>query len=117
MAGGAENERWAVSVGEDGNVEVNRDVTEDRSGSGMLDGRWNFSWDECRVSDKEDTEICEVMSLVGLVDNTWSEVALSSEEKTGKRVVMQVMFVILVEQSENLVKNVRFWVEGCCWGW
>ena len=85
MAGGAENEGWAVSVGEDGNVEVNRDVTEDRSGSGMLDGRWNFSWDDCRVSDKEDTEICEVMSLVGLVDNTWSEVALSSEEKTWQK--------------------------------
>ena len=39
------------------------------------------------------------MSLVGLVDDIWSEVVLSGEEKLGERVVIQVMFEILVEQS------------------
>ena len=35
---GAENDRWAVGVGEDGEVGVYGDVTADRSGCGMLDG-------------------------------------------------------------------------------
>ena len=38
VGGGAENEGWAVSVGEDGKVGVRGDVTVNRSGSGMLDG-------------------------------------------------------------------------------
>ena len=39
------------------------------------------------------------MSLVGLVDDIWSEVVLSGDETLGERVVIQVMFEILVEQS------------------
>ena len=38
-----------MGVGKDGKVGVHGDVTVDRSGSGMLDGGWNFSWDDCRV--------------------------------------------------------------------
>ena len=52
--GGAENEEWTVCVGEDGKVGVHGDVRVDRSGSGVLDGDWNFSWDDCGVSDKKD---------------------------------------------------------------
>ena len=63
--GGAENKEWAVSVGEDGNVGVHGDVTGDKSGSGRIDCGWNFSWDECGVSDEEGREVGEVMSLVG----------------------------------------------------
>ena len=70
-------QEWAVGVGEDGKVGVYGDVTVGRSGSGMLDGSWNFSWDECGVSDKEDTEVGEVMSLVGLADDIWSKVEWS----------------------------------------
>ena len=39
------------------------------------------------------------MSLVGLVDDIWSEVVLSGDETLSERVVIQVMFEILVEQS------------------
>ena len=39
------------------------------------------------------------MSLVGLVDDIWSEVVLSGGETLDERVVIQVMFEILVEQS------------------
>ena len=61
--GGAENEEWVVRVGEDGKVGVHGDVTVDRSGSEMLDGGWNFSWDDCGVSnEEEDAEVGEVMS-------------------------------------------------------
>ena len=38
VGGVTENERWAVSVGEDGKVGVHGDVTVDRNGSGILDG-------------------------------------------------------------------------------
>ena len=38
--GGAENKEWVVGVGEDGKVGVHGDVAVDRSGRGMLDGRW-----------------------------------------------------------------------------
>ena len=41
------------------------------------------------------------MSLIGLADGIWSEVVLSDEKNLGERVVMQSMFVILVQQSEN----------------
>ena len=58
-----------------------------------------ISWDDCGVSDEEDIEGGEVMSLVGLVDDIWSEVVLSGDETLGERVVIQVMFEILVEQS------------------
>ena len=78
-------QEWAVGVGEDGKVGVYGDVTVGRSGSGMLDGSWNFSWDDCGVSDKEDTEVGEVMSLVGLADDIWSKSwmvkNLNAEEK------------------------------------
>ena len=70
----AENKEWVVGVGEDWKVEVHGDVTVDRSRSGMLDGGWNFIWDDCGVSVGEDVEVCEVMSLVGLEDGIWSEV-------------------------------------------
>ena len=66
------NEAWDVGVGENGNVRVHRDVAGDRSG--RLDYGWNFSWDECGVSDKEDR--------VGSVDDKWSKVVSSSEENT-----------------------------------
>ena len=79
--GGAENKEWVVGVGEDGKVGVHGDVTVDRSGSGMVDGGWNCIWDDCGVSDEEDAEIGEVMSLVGLADEIWSEVVLSDGEK------------------------------------
>ena len=46
--GGAENEGWAVGVGEDGKVGVYGDVTVDRSESGMVDGGWNLRWDNLR---------------------------------------------------------------------
>ena len=58
-----------------------------------------ISWDDCGVSDEEDIEGREVMSLVGLVDDIWSEVVLSGDETLSERVVIQVMFEILVEQS------------------
>ena len=67
----------------------------------MLDDGWNFSWDDCRVLDEEDAEVGEVISLVGLADGIWSEVVLSGKEIIGERVVMQLMFVILMDQSEN----------------
>ena len=56
--GRAENEEWVVLVRGDRKVGVHGDVTVDRSGSGMLDGGWNFSWDDCAV-------VGQVMSLVG----------------------------------------------------
>ena len=72
--GGAENKGWVVGVGEDGKVEGYGDVTADRSGSGMLDGGWNFIWEDCGVLIEEDAEVGEVVSLVGLTDGIWSEV-------------------------------------------
>ena len=60
-----------MGVEQDGKVEVHGYVTVDRSRSGMLDGGWNFSWDDCGVS-VEDEEVGEVMSLVGfLVRDKW----------------------------------------------
>ena len=41
------------------------------------------------------------MSLVGLADDTWSKVVLSDEEKSWWKGGDAVMFVILVEKSEN----------------
>ena len=61
--GGAENEGWAVGAGEDGKVRVYGDVTVDRGGSGMLDGGWNFIWDDCGVPVEEDAEVGKVMKL------------------------------------------------------
>ena len=71
-----------MGLGEDGNVGVHGDVTGDRSESRMLDGGWNFCWDDSWVSDEEDTKLGEVMRLVGLVATIWSEVVLSGEENT-----------------------------------
>ena len=71
-----------MGVGKDGKVGVHGDVTVDRSGSGMLDGGWNCIWDDCGVSVEEDAEVGEVMSLVGLTDEIWSEVVLSVKEKS-----------------------------------
>ena len=74
-----------MGVGEDGKVGVHRDVTADSRGSGMQDGRWKFSWDDCWVSDEEDAEVGEVMSLVGLADGIWSELVLSGKEKSWRK--------------------------------
>ena len=74
-----------VGVKKDGKVGVHGDVTVDRSGSGMLDGGWNCIWDDCGVSVEEDAEVGEVMSLVGLADDIWSEVVLSDEEKSWRK--------------------------------
>ena len=71
-----------MGVGEDGKVGAHADVTVDRNGSGMLDGGWSFSWDDCRVSVEEDVEVGKVMSSVALTDGIWSEVVLSDEEKS-----------------------------------
>ena len=38
-----------MGVGKDGKVAVYGNVTVDRSGSWMLDGGWNFIWDDCGV--------------------------------------------------------------------
>ena len=65
--GGEQNKEGVVSVGEDGKVGVHGDVTVGRSGSGMLDGSWNFSWDDSRVSVEKDAEVGEVTSLVGFL--------------------------------------------------
>ena len=69
VGGAAENEGWTESVGEDGKVGVHEDITVDTSGNGMLDGVWNFSWDDCGVSNKEDPEVGEVTSFLCLVNN------------------------------------------------
>ena len=82
---GAENEEWAVGVEEDGKVGVHGNVTVGRSGSGMLDGGWSFIWDDCGISDEEDSEVDEVKSLVGLLDGIWSEAVLSGEEKSWRK--------------------------------
>ena len=85
LDGGAENKDWVVSVGEDGKVGVHGDFTLDRSGSGMVDSGWNCIWDDCRVSVEEDAEVDEVMSVVGLADDIWSEVVLSDEERSWRK--------------------------------
>ena len=64
-----ENGEWAVSVGEDGNVVVHGDVAGDIGGSEMLNGGSKFSWDDFGVSDEEDTEVGEILSIVGLEDD------------------------------------------------
>ena len=116
--GGAENEEWAVFV-EDGKVGVHGDVTVDRSGSGMLDGGWNFSWDDCALSDEEYTEVDEVMSLVGLADGIWSEVVLGGEENTWRKGGDAVNVCNFGGAVGELIKHKKltFLVEGCCWGW
>ena len=53
VARAAENEGWTESVGEDEKVGVHEDITVDTSGNGMLDGVWNFSWDDCGVSNEK----------------------------------------------------------------
>ena len=80
--GGAENDGWAVDVVEDGKVAVYGDATVDRNGSWMLDGIWNFIWDDFGVPVEEDVEVGEVMRLIGVADGIWSEVVLSDEEKS-----------------------------------
>ena len=55
-----------MGVEQDGKVEVHGDVTVDRTRIRMLDGGWNFRWDDCGVS-VEDEKVDEVMSLVGFL--------------------------------------------------
>ena len=90
-----------MGVGEDGKVGAYGDFTLDRSGSEMLDGDWNFNWDDCRVSVQEDAVVGEVISLVGLAHDIWSEVDLSDEEKSWQKGGDVANVVILVEKSEN----------------
>ena len=80
--GGAENKEWVVGVRKDGKVGVHWDITVDRNGSEMLDGGWNCIWDECGGSVEDDAEVGEVMNLVGLADDMWSEIVLSNKEKS-----------------------------------
>ena len=51
----------------------------------MLNDFWNFSWDNCGISDEEDTEVGEAMSLVGLAHNICSKVVLSVQENTRRK--------------------------------
>ena len=63
----------------------------------MLDGGWNFIWDDCGVPVEEDAEVGEVMSLIGLADGIrWSEVFLSDEEKSWR---------------------MQSWCSQCLWFW
>ena len=82
--GRAENEEWAVGVGEDGKVGVYGDVTVDRSGSGMLDGGWNFIWDHCgdavnvfdfggAVGELSKNFWCFGLKGVAVADSDWNE--------------------------------------------
>ena len=61
-------------------MEIHGDVIVDRSGCGMLDGCWNCIWNDRGVLAEEDAEVGEVMNLVGLADDIWSEDVLSDEE-------------------------------------
>ena len=115
---GAENEGWAVGVGENRNVGVHGDVKVCRSGCGMLNDGWNFSWDDCRVSDEEDTKVGEVMSLVGLVNDIWLKVVLSGEENTWRKggdADNVWKFGGAVKRIKQ--KILKFRVEGSCCGW
>ena len=105
-----------MGVGKDGKVGVHGDVTVDRSGSGMLDGGWNCIWDDCRVSVEEDAGVGEVMSLVGLADDIWSEVVLSDEEKSWRKGGDAVNVCDFGGAVGDLCKKM-FRVEGCCCGW
>ena len=113
LDGGAENKQWSVGVGEDGRVGVHGDVTVDRGGSGMLDGGWNFSWDDCGVSVEEDAEIGEVMSLVGLADEIWSEVVLSDGEKSWRKGSDAINVCDFGEAIREFSKIIWcFWLKG-----
>ena len=119
VAWGVENDGWAVDVGGDGKVAVYGDVTADRSGSWMLDGVWNFIWDDCGEPVEEDAEVGEVMSLIPLADGIWSEVVLNDEKKSwwkGGDAVNVCDFGGAVHQRIKQ-KFLMFWVEGCCCGW
>ena len=74
-----------MGVGEDGKLGIYGDVTVERSGGGMLDWGWHFSWDDGGVSNEEGVEVGEVMILVSLADVIWSAVVLSGEEKTCRK--------------------------------
>ena len=70
------------------------------------------------ASDVEDGEGDEVLSLVGSVDDIWSEVVLTSEESTwdkGAGACNVWNFGGVVEEaSKNIL---AFQVEGCYCGW
>ena len=115
--GGAENEEWAVRIGEVGKVGVHGNVTVDRSGSGVLDGGWNFSWDDCGVSDEEDAEVGGVMNLVGLADGIWSEYILSGKETTWQKVGDAVNVSNFGGAIGELRKEFwHFWLKGVAVG-
>ena len=71
-----------MGVEEDGKLGIYGDVTVERSGGGMLDWGWYFSWDDGGVSIEEDVVVGEVMILVSLADVIWSADVLSGKEKT-----------------------------------
>ena len=79
----------------------------------MLDGGWNFIWDDCGVPVEEDAEVGEVMSLVGLADGIWSEVVLSDEEKSWWKGDDAVNVCDFGGAVRELGKNFwRFWLKG-----
>ena len=97
----------AASVGEDGNVGVHEDITGDSSGSGMLDSGWNFSWDDCRDSDEEDTEIGKVMSLAGLVHRYSQKLSWVVRKTLGERTSLPSYLEKLKNGDKYINKQVR----------
>ena len=57
------------------------------------------------------------MSLVGLVDDIWSEVVLSSGKTLGEMVVRKECLQFWWSIWRIKPKILTFWVEGCCYGW
>ena len=100
----------AASVGEDGNVRVHEDITGDSSGSGMLDSGWNFSWDDCRDSDEEDTEIGKVMSLAGLVHRYSQKLSWVVRKTLGERTSLPSYLEKLKNGDKYISKQVRLFI-------
>ena len=100
----------AASVGEDGNVGVHEDITGDSSGSGMLDSGWNFSWDDCRDSDEEDTEIGKVMSLAGLVHRYSQKLSWVVRKTLGERTSLPSYLEKLKNGDKYISKQVRLFI-------
>ena len=111
---GTENKKWAVGVGEDGKVGVYGGVTVDASGIWMLEGSWNFSWDDRGVPVEEDAEVGGFMSLVGLVDGIWSEVFWIDEEKSWRKGGCSQCLWFWWSSCRIKQNNLTFQVEGCC---
>ena len=100
----------AASEGEDGNVGVHEDITGDSSGSGMLDSGWNFSWDEFRDSDEEDTEIGKVISLAGLVHRCSQKLSWVVRKTLGERTSLPSYLEKLKNGDKYISKQVRLFI-------